>query len=334
MAHQKILATIVATVAASLCCVTPVLAVLAGSSTLASSFSWLAPYHTYLVWFTIAILVYAWYDKLKPSGDIDCACDEKVSFFSSKKFLTIVTVFSVAMLSFPQWGYKVFDAAPTAESCSTGACDSSVAKKETPDKQVKQNTPDTKTGSACKSESNCSIKPFRYVANAHPAAPGNKNALKVFNYMEAERHNPTPYNQKACSGYGRSEIDSLIRQARKEAEEMSPVVLKKMIDNEDEFILLDVREAAQRSEGEIYADESLQMSRGDLEFMIMNKIKDKEAVIVTYCRTGGRGLLAAQTLKKMGYHTVYTLKGGLKAWARAGFPFDNGLGVVVKVEEE
>ena len=332
MNNKKILAVITATVAASLCCITPVLAVLAGSSTLASSFSWLAPYHNYLVWFTVLVLVYAWYDKLKPSKEIDCDCDAKTGFFSSKKFLAIVTVFSVIMLSFPQWGNKVFDTAPSAESCATGACDSEVSKKSEV-KKVK--TASGSTGSACKTKSNCNTKPFKVVIKRPESKkPTDEKALTIFKYMQNEKLHPTPYKQKACTGYGRPAIDGMMANARSKVEEMSPIVLKKMIDNEDEFILLDVREVAQRSEGEIYADDVVQMTRGDLEFMIMNKIKNKDVVIVTYCRTGGRGLLAAETLKKLGYDNVYTLKGGLKAWAKAGLPFDSGLGIVVKVEDE
>ena len=125
---RKIFTVIGATVAASLCCITPVLAVLAGSSTLATSFSWLAPYHNYLVGFTIFVLLYAWYDKLKPVKDIDCACDIKESFFTGKIFLAIVTIFTVIMLSFPQWGDTFFASAPTAKSCSTGVCESEIKK--------------------------------------------------------------------------------------------------------------------------------------------------------------------------------------------------------------
>ena len=295
MTNKSILTAIGATIAASLCCITPVLAVLAGSSTLASSFSWLAPYHNYLVWFTVLILLYAWYDKLKPSKEIDCDCNEKTGFFSSKRFLAIVTVFSVVMLSFPQWGHKVFDTALSAESCATGACESTVTQKNENEKKSEEKivkSSQESTESACQTKSDCKTKPFKE-AIKRPATkePEDKKALTVFKYMQNEKLHPTPYKQKACSGYGRPEIDGLMRVARSEVEEMSPVVLKKMIDNEDEFILLDVREVAQRSEGEIYADDILQMTRGDLEFEIMNKIKNKDAVIVTYCRTGGRGLL-------------------------------------------
>ena len=57
-------------------------------------------------------------------------------------------------------------------------------------------------------------------------------------------------------------------------------------------------------------------------------IQDKEVIIVTYCRKGGRGALAAEVLRKMGYKNATTLKGGLKGWAKAGYPIKTGLGNV------
>ncbi len=109
MADKKIVAGIVAAIGASLCCITPVLAVLAGSAGMASSFSWMEPFRPYLIALTVLILAYAWWDKLKPKkSDIACACDAdeegKVSFWYSKRFLALVTLFAVVMLSFPYWG--------------------------------------------------------------------------------------------------------------------------------------------------------------------------------------------------------------------------------------
>lgn len=327
MANKKILATIIATVAASLCCVTPVLAILAGSSSLATSFSWMEPYHEYLVGLTILVLLYAWWDKLKPkSDDIACACDEKTGFFSSKLFLAIVTIFAIVMLTFPKWGYSYFDIKSDCNACTTEISTAA------PVKPVKTD----KASPACATNENCDSPTKPKMSDEAPAVKktANTEALPVFKYMSEEKANPTPYNEKACAGSGRQEIDTLMRNARAEVEEMSPVVLKKMIDNEEEFVLLDVRESEQRAEGTIYADEIISLTRGDLEFEIMNKIKNKDAVIITYCRSGGRGLFTAQTLKHLGYANAYNLKGGLKAWARAGFPFDNGLGVVAKVTDE
>ena len=69
-------------IAASLCCITPVLALIAGTSGLASNFSWLEPFRPYFIGLTILVLGFAWYQKLKPQKKIDCKCEttEKPNF--------------------------------------------------------------------------------------------------------------------------------------------------------------------------------------------------------------------------------------------------------------
>jgi copper chaperone CopZ len=94
-------------IGASLCCITPVLAVFAGSSGIAATFSWIAPFRSWLIGFTVIVLAFMWYQKLrlKSKEEIECACedDEKSSFWQSKKFLRIVTVFAALMLIFPYY---------------------------------------------------------------------------------------------------------------------------------------------------------------------------------------------------------------------------------------
>ena len=133
---------------------------------------------------------------------------------------------------------------------------------------------------------------------------------------------------------GFANTDRLLVQAKKDAGEIEPSVLKKMIDKEEPVVVLDIRESEQRAEGEIYADDTYAITRGNLEFVIGNKVKDKNAVIVTYCRGGSRGALAAQTLRTLGYKNATNLKGGLKGWAKAGYPVETGLGTVVLNKEE
>lgn len=92
---------------ASLCCITPVFATLAGMGGIASAFSWMDPSRPYLIGLTVLVLGFAWYQKLKPqpAEEIECACeeDEKPSFWQSKKFLGIVTMFAALMLAFPSY---------------------------------------------------------------------------------------------------------------------------------------------------------------------------------------------------------------------------------------
>lgn len=320
--NKKIIAIISGTIAASLCCITPVLALLAGSASFASSFSWLAPYHNYLVAFTLLVLAYAWYDKVKLSNDITC-CDNN-NFFSGKFFLGLVTVFVLVMLSFPLWGNKVFESAPTAKNCVTGTCETEI-------KEVKKS--DCESG-ACPTpkvkEKACDTGSCPTPKTQQETTVDIEN-LPVLKYMSDEEANPTEHGQVACSGTGYKVLDDLLAEARKSVPEMPPVVLKRMIDNEEEFVLLDIRPTIQRAEGEIYADEVIAIPRTDLEFEVLNEIKDKDKTIVVYSRMGARSLFAAQALKKLGYTSVYNLSAGLKGWVRAEYPYDNGLGTVLKV---
>ena len=100
-------ASVLSAIAASLCCITPVLALISGASGAASTFSWMEPFRPYLIAITVLVLLFAWYVKLKPKTqeEIDCACedDEKPSFWQSKLFLGIVTVFALIMLAFPYY---------------------------------------------------------------------------------------------------------------------------------------------------------------------------------------------------------------------------------------
>ena len=96
---------ILTAMAASLCCITPVLALIAGASGLGSTFSWLEPYRTYFIGLTILVLGFAWFQKLKPIKQKDCNCitEKETKFIQTKTFLGIVTVFTIIMLTFPYY---------------------------------------------------------------------------------------------------------------------------------------------------------------------------------------------------------------------------------------
>lgn len=96
-------------VSASICCITPVLALLSGAGGIAATFSWLEPARPYLIGITFLVLGFAWYQKLKPrkQEEIDCDCEDetKSNFWQSKTFLGLVTVAVIALLTFPSYSH-------------------------------------------------------------------------------------------------------------------------------------------------------------------------------------------------------------------------------------
>jgi len=94
----------------------------------------------------------------------------------------------------------------------------------------------------------------------------------------------------------------------------------------DRAIILDVREAAELSaEGKPAG--SVHVPRGLLEFKADPNIDTAEEALTTakaqgrkvhvLCASGGRAVLAAQTLNAMGYDAT-VIEGGLKGWKEAG----------------
>ena len=97
--------------------------------------------------------------------------------------------------------------------------------------------------------------------------------------------------------------------------------LKKKIEAEEEFLLIDVRQYNEYSQNNIPG--SFFISRGDLEFKILNEafweeefmyVPEKDAEIVVYCKKGDRGALSAESLMKLGFKNVKNLEGGMVAW--------------------
>jgi rhodanese-related sulfurtransferase len=84
------------------------------------------------------------------------------------------------------------------------------------------------------------------------------------------------------------------------------------------IIFLDCREPKEYESGHIPG--AINIPRGLIEFQISDKIPDKNAEIVVYCKSGGRSSLSTFSLVKMCYKNVKSMAGGWQAWTKAGFP--------------
>ncbi len=91
---------------------------------------------------------------------------------------------------------------------------------------------------------------------------------------------------------------------------------------DSEVLLVDVRETVERETDGVIPG-SLHVPRGLLEFKAdpESPVYEEELVpddrLILYCGTGGRSVLAAKTLRDMGYQDVSSLAGGYAAWRAA-----------------
>lgn len=96
---------ILAAIAASLCCIAPLLAVFGGISGAATYFNWMEPFRPYMICLTILILAIVWYQQLviTRKQQVDCCEPAKHTFWESKKFLLLITLCSGALIAFPYY---------------------------------------------------------------------------------------------------------------------------------------------------------------------------------------------------------------------------------------
>ncbi len=84
-------------------------------------------------------------------------------------------------------------------------------------------------------------------------------------------------------------------------------------------VVIDVRESDEWRQGHL--GNAIGIPRGFLELRIEEKVPDHKTPIIVQCAMGTRSLLAARTLRELGYENVYNLIGGFNAWKDRGLPW-------------
>ena len=84
-------------------------------------------------------------------------------------------------------------------------------------------------------------------------------------------------------------------------------------------VLLDVREGDEWRQGHI--PQAVGIPRGFLELRVEEKVPDHKTPVILQCASGTRSLLAARSLRELGYENVYNLTGGFNAWKDRGLPW-------------
>lgn len=113
---------------------------------------------------------------------------------------------------------------------------------------------------------------------------------------------------------------SLVMRAKQHINEITPQQLKVRIDQQQDFVLIDVREESEWITGHIPT--AIHLSKGIIERDIEKQIPDPSNPIVVYCSGGFRSVLAAYNLHQMGYTKVESVVHGLQGWLDSGYTLE------------
>jgi len=92
--------------------------------------------------------------------------------------------------------------------------------------------------------------------------------------------------------------------------------------------VIDVREPEEFADDHIPG--AVNIPRGLLEFEVdghpainyqtAEELSHRERTVVLYCLSGGRSVLAAEALRRLGFRSAVSLRGGILGWADEGHP--------------
>jgi len=97
----------------------------------------------------------------------------------------------------------------------------------------------------------------------------------------------------------------LIKEAQQHIECVDVATARKIYDENDDAVIVDVREADSATESKL--TDSIHISRGLLEMKVHKACPEATTVILTHCGGGGRASLAAHSLQQLGYKNVYAI---------------------------
>ena len=115
----------------------------------------------------------------------------------------------------------------------------------------------------------------------------------------------------AGCGRGKNTTEDKETTMRNQAEVITPQQAKEIMEEQKDCIILDVREQDEYDEGHISG--AVLIPYTEILKKAETMLKDKEQLILVYCRSGRRSAIAAAALADMGYNNVKDF-GGIIDW--------------------
>ncbi len=101
------------------------------------------------------------------------------------------------------------------------------------------------------------------------------------------------------------------------ANQLDPTAAIRLMNNDD-AVVLDVREAADFNNGHIKNAKNIPLS--SLKSQLDSLVKDKNTPVLAYCRSGNISGKASRILKSSGFSNVHNIAGGILSWQEANLP--------------
>ncbi len=95
--------------------------------------------------------------------------------------------------------------------------------------------------------------------------------------------------------------------------------VKKIIDRNENYLILDVRTIDEYNEGHLVS--AILIPVDELEERLNELPKNKP--IIVYCRSGRRSSKAADILLKNKFSPIYEMTGGIELWKKNGYPLES-----------
>jgi len=97
--------------------------------------------------------------------------------------------------------------------------------------------------------------------------------------------------------------------------ELEPEQIERLLEEEPQLQLIDVREDYEREAGHIAGSRHIAL----VALATQAESIERDRSVVFYCRVGSRSLMAAQAFRASGFE-AYTMAGGLVRWVSEGRP--------------
>jgi rhodanese-related sulfurtransferase len=110
----------------------------------------------------------------------------------------------------------------------------------------------------------------------------------------------------------------IVTDAKSRVKETTVDEIKRRLDGDDKFTLIDVREESEFAKDHLPG--AIHLGKGIIERDIEARVPDPRTELVLYCGGGFRSALAADNLQKMGYTNVLSMDGGIREWREKNYP--------------